>query len=93
MKLLIIIALAFVIAKQGQIVKIIMNESDKLDADPLAYGAQKYGITECTCIIDANKSITFNQVGSKWNIYHQAANQVNYSINISEVLYGATGNN
>lgn len=92
MKFLIILLLAFVIIKQGQIIKMVYDERDKLDADPLAYGAQRYNIAECTCLA-GNRTIVFSPSGSKIVISQKPTAKVNYSIDYTEVLYGTTGDN
>lgn len=92
LKVIIIALLIFAIGKQAMIMKLVYDRTDKLDADPLAYGAARYGIDECSCLVN-NKTITFTPAGSKWIIHYQPVARINYSINYTEVLNGTRGDN
>lgn len=59
-KIIMIILIIFALFMQIKVTLMIYNNLDKLDADPLVYGAQKFNINECSCFID-DKEIWFNQ--------------------------------
>lgn len=69
-----IILLLFVIKKQIEIVTLIYQRTDLLDAEPLSYGAKRYGIDQCLCIINEKKSIYFDKNGSKTIIKSEVDN-------------------
>jgi hypothetical protein len=60
-----IILLIFTIYQQVRIVNIVIDKESILDAEPLSYGASKYGITNCTCKVNDNTFIYFDANSSK----------------------------
>lgn len=74
---LIIVAIFY----QVKIVKMIMAKEEMLNAEPLSYGARKYGIEECTCYISLGKQIWFNQTTSITKVQKLAGDyqQLNFS--------------
>lgn len=61
LKIGLMILVAFAIIMQIRITKMVYDKQEILDANPLSYGASKYGIVDCTCYISESKQVWFNQ--------------------------------
>lgn len=60
-----LIAIVFAIIMQIRVTKLIYDNQETIETDPLVYAAKKYGLpNSCTCPIDEEKTIIFNQSGS-----------------------------
>lgn len=64
MTLILIFLLFVAIGMQIRTYIIFRNNVEYLDADPFVFGANKYGVDECTCRINNNTEIYFNKTTS-----------------------------
>lgn len=64
-----------------------LQNKKSLDADPLVFGANKYGIDACECHISNTTKIVFTKNESK-TIVTRKGNNYNFPLNIS-ILNGA----
>lgn len=70
-KIVMIVLIIVAIFYQIKITKMIYDKEEMLNAEPLSYGARKYGIGECTCWLSDNVQIWFNKTVSITKITHR----------------------
>ena len=88
-RIIMIVTLILVFIMQVRIVKVVIDNKESLDADPLVFAAKKYNITSCSCY-EPGKVIVFNQQSSKTVIYQKAFNPLggnleSEGVNMSEL--------
>lgn len=64
-RIILILLVAVAILMQVNLYKTFLKNKEMLDADPLVYGANRFGIESCSCVLNENTEIIFNKNESR----------------------------
>lgn len=79
---LMLIMLLIIIYGQVKLISLVVSHYQDLNTDPFAFGARKYSINQCSCVVDATHLLYFNQSESKFIVSRPSQKAVsdNYSL-------------